>query len=39
MAKNTPSLVAAKATAVKALLPKAAPHAEFAALAASTAPD
>jgi hypothetical protein len=40
MAKNTPdSLVAAKATAVKALLPKAAPQAEFVALAASTAPD
>jgi len=40
MAKKTlESVVAAKATAVKALLPKAAPHAEFAALTASTAPD
>jgi hypothetical protein len=40
MAKTTPdSVVAAKATAVEALLPKAAPRAEFAALAASTAPE
>lgn len=37
--KNLDALAAAKATAVKAFLPAAAPHAEFAAFAASSAPD
>ena len=37
--KNSETLTAAKATAVKNFLSKAAPDAEFAALAASTAPD
>ena len=40
MAKKNPELVtAAKATAVKNFLTKAAPQAEFAALTASTNPD